>query len=99
MALTRRDIKTRTLNIQMRPLMDDIGYEVKVNGRRSSIEKPNLSEAIGELMYQATTFYADGTPKHPIEMECDPVVFCNDCDIEDATHFSLCEKHRANIGS
>ncbi len=96
--LTMRDIKTRTLDIRVRPMLDGVGYEVLVNGQRL-IEKTHLTEAIGELVHQATKFYVSPEMlEHPIEMECDPVVFCHKCDIEDATHFSLCDEHRGSIG-
>jgi hypothetical protein len=96
--LTMRDILMRTLDIRVRPLLDGIGHEVIIDGKKS-VEKRDLTEAIGEAVYQMTKFYHDPRElRHPIEMECDPVVFCHKCDIADATHFSLCDEHQKSVG-
>ncbi len=94
--LTMRDIDALTVKVKIRPLLDGIGYELIWNGR--SIVKEHLPDLLGELIHQTSRRYELEPLKHPIEMECDPVVFCHKCDIADATHFSLCDEHRKSIG-
>ncbi len=94
--LTMRDIKAQTLRLEIRYLTDGVGFEVKVNGRRQSIEKPDLPEMCGEVQYQLAKHFTDpANTKHPIELESDPVMFCHKCELE---HFILCDEHRGSIG-